>query len=57
MIKSNETFPILITAKKFNVPKNYVVISKLKSGEVIAVSEFAVDLLKDDEPIEENKVA
>ena len=55
MTNSKCTFPLLITARKQNIPENYVIVTKLTNGEVIAVTEFAADLLIDEEP--EDKVA
>ena len=37
--KKTSSFPIVMTVKEQSIPKNYRVIGKLKSGDVIAVTE------------------
>lgn len=44
--QESRNFPLLLTVKEHNVPKNYVVLTKLKrTGEVIAVSDYALELI------------
>ena len=45
MIKYTEKFPIVLTARKENVPNNYVVLAKLKTGDVIAVDKDAEEFV------------
>jgi len=40
MLQSNQKKPILITSKETNVPRDYIVITRLKNGNVIAIRDY-----------------
>jgi hypothetical protein len=48
MTKYSEKFPIVLTARRENVPKNYTILTLLKTGEVIAVSKYAEEFVVPD---------